>query len=313
MTTTSTTQQPAEFDIGEWHIETNQAPILSAPEIDAATARLGLPMPEMIFGNNYALLRHTRTGFEMRFDTLAALDLVDKTGERDGLVQVSYSKAWQKSRESTAASNPDEVIQGIVKPFDWTYTTAYKGESSHELTQAPVETPQALNSSNTEAVHNAAAQENDGDANSSEFEIPFDRLRRPDPILFYKELSLYEDELGDNGIVSYTIKLRVMPARLLLLARFFLRVDNVLFRIRDTRVFIEFSQNLVLREYQEREDDYKNVYRKIPRVTKDFGQWLRDENWVCSKIRPKKIIRERIVLRSAPAPMAAESTATSQS
>lgn len=302
MTTTTPTQQPAEFDIGEWHIETNQTSILSAPEIDAATARLGLPMPEMIFGNNYVLLKHAPTGFEMRFNTLAALDLVDKTGERDGLVQVSYSKAWQKSRESTAANNPDEVIQGIVKPFDWTYTTAYKGESSHELTQAPDNTSTGPNGT--------VEQGNGGDENNSGFEIPFDRLRRPDPILFYKEIPLYEDELGDNGIVSYTIKLRVMPERLLLLARFFLRVDNVMFRIRDTRVFIEFSENLVLREYQEREDDYKNVYRKIPRVTKDFGQWLRDENWVCSKIQPKKIVRERIILGSAPGVIAEESMET---
>lgn len=291
MTTTINNSTPAVFDIHDWHIETNQAPILSAPEIDAATARLGLPMPEMIFGNNYALLRHVPSGFELRFDTLAALDLVDKTGERDGLLQVSYSKAWQKSRESTAASNPDEVIQGIVKPFDWTYTTAYKGEPSHTLIPAPTLSDVDNNSSNNISA-NPEIEAAKG------FEIPVDRLRRPDPILFYKELSLYEDELGDNGIVSYTIKLRVMPERLLLLARFFLRVDNVLFRIRDTRIFVEFADGLVLREYQEREDDYKNVHRKIPRVSKDFGQFLRDENWVCSKIRPRKIERERIVLKS---------------
>lgn len=36
-------------------------------------------------------------------------------------------------------------------------------------------------------------------------------LQSRDPILYYDDLSLYEDELHDHGLVSLTVKARVMP------------------------------------------------------------------------------------------------------
>jgi len=57
----------------------------------------------------------------------------------------------------------------------------------------------------------------------------------------------------------YSIKVRVMPARLLLLARFFLRLDDVIFRIRDTRIYVEFSTGQVLRDYTVMEGAYSKL------------------------------------------------------
>jgi hypothetical protein len=37
--------------------------------------------------------------------------------------------------------------------------------------------------------------------------IDIERLKRPDPILFFTEVHLYEDELSDNGISSMSVKL----------------------------------------------------------------------------------------------------------
>lgn len=52
---------------------------------------------------------------------------------------------------------------------------------------------------------------------------------------------LYEDELGDNGCSMLGVKVRVMPSGFLILQRFFLRVDNVVFRIFDTRMYVGFD------------------------------------------------------------------------
>lgn len=122
-------------------------------------------------------------------------------------------------------------IKDIVKPFDWSYTTDYKGTLR----------PGAL-----------------GFAPSTNL-IPLELLRRPDPILFFDDIVLYEDELADNGIAMLSCKLRVMPARMLLLCRFFLRLDDVIFRIRDTRVYIDFDTKEVLREYVAKEDNFETV------------------------------------------------------
>jgi len=109
--------------------------------------------------------------------------------------------------------------------------------------------------------------------------LPTELLLLPDPILLFDNLVLYEDELADNGISLYSIKIRVMPHRLLLLARFFLRLDNVLFRIRDTRVYIDFAAPgakgagesesgfpTVAREYIEKEASWDAV---VQRMTQD--------------------------------------------
>lgn len=79
--------------------------------------------------------------------------------------------------------------------------------------------------------------------------IPVERLGPPstpsakaEPILFFDDVVLYEDELGDNGSSVLSVKVRVMPTGVLALQRFFLRVDNVVFRVFDTRMYIGFHE-----------------------------------------------------------------------
>jgi len=50
-----------------------------------------------------------------------------------------------------------------------------------------------------------------------------------------------------------------MPQRLLLLCRFFMRLDGVLLRIRDTRVYVDFGTGEVIREYVAKEEKYEVV------------------------------------------------------
>ena len=124
-----------------------------------------------------------------------------------------------------------EGITEVVKPFDWSYSTNYKGTIRSSVASfEPTKTP-----------------------------IPLELLKRPDPILFFDEVILYEDEMADNGITMYACKIRVMPERLLLLCRFFMRLDNVLLRIRDTRLYIELGTGEVIREYVAKEEKYEVV------------------------------------------------------
>ena len=81
---------------------------------------------------------------------------------------------------------------------------------------------------------------------SAEWEATGDQMDRTlltsrDPILFFEELPLYESELEDTGTSCLTVKVRVMPRCWYVLLRFFLRVDGVLVRLRETRLFCKFS------------------------------------------------------------------------
>ena len=158
-----------------------------------------------------------------------------------------------------------ESINRVIKPFDWSYSTDYKG----------------------------TVQAGGHPFQPSTRSIPLELLKRPDPILFFDEVVLYEDEMADNGITMLSCKIRVMSERLLLLVRFFMRLDGVMFRLRDTRVYVEFGTGEIIREYTAREEQYEavrevRIYKALNDVTdylktlsatqKDIHALMRDPN-----------------------------------
>ena len=225
-------------------ITTQKLPILKAQPIEKMTAELGIAPPEMIFGDNYVAIEHAASGWSISFNAFEALDRVDKTGEKR--LKVAYSKEWQQSREES------HDIKEVVKPFDWSYSTDFKGTLSPS-------SPPFRESSNP---------------------IPVELLKRPDPILFFDEVVLYEDELADNGIAMLSCKVRVMPSRMLLLCRYFMRLDNVMLRLRDTRIYIDFDTGEVIREYVAKEDEYEKIREILAGRREDAAAQLRDPNKV---------------------------------
>ncbi|KAA8563988.1 hypothetical protein EYC84_011987 [Monilinia fructicola] len=192
-------------------ISARKLPISKSGPIDKMSEKLGIPVPEMIFGDNMVAIEHLESGWRMEFNAYDALDLVDKTDKN--MLKVAYSKEWSSSREKT-----HEGIKEIVKPLF------------------------ALDNSDP---------------------IPIALLKRQDPILFFEEVVLYESELDDNGISVFSCKLRVMPDRMLLLCRLFMRLDNVLVRIRDTRIYVDFNTSKVIRDYTEKEDAFDTVKKNL--------------------------------------------------
>lgn len=91
---------------------------------------------------------------------------------------------------------------------------------------------------------------------SSTSGIDYNLLRMQNiPILLFDEILLYQDDLEDCGDVIFDAKLRVMPICWFILSRFFVRVDDVIVRIRDTRLFHRFGDNSVHMEISWREAD----------------------------------------------------------
>lgn len=77
----------------------------------------------------------------------------------------------------------------VVKPFDWTYTTLHPGNTVPPETST---TKGGLEWEQAPPTHPG---------------IPLALLARTDiPILFFDEVPLFEDELGDNGIADVTIR-----------------------------------------------------------------------------------------------------------
>lgn len=219
-----------KFQFGPWTLAAVESHILisEGPDRERFEAELRLPqLPEMIFADNVLRLKHSG-GFGIEFNALDALKLVDP--EHDHL-KVAVSEAWKEARGDC------EHINDIIKPFDWTFTTPYSGTLLDD-------------------GENALRVE------ETDERIDMEKLKIREKIHFFGDIMLFEDELADNGRSVLSIKIRVMPTSFFVLMRFYMRVDNVLVRVYDTRVFHQSDKDYIIREITKREAPIKDL--KVP-------------------------------------------------
>jgi len=209
------------FQFGPWNISTIKSHILTSEDESVLSSQLSLPhFPDMLFLHNKVTLTH-ESGPSIEYNPLDALKRVN---DHEDLVTVSYAESWLASRQD----NPH--LNNINHPYDWTFTTDYKGTLSEQWT-----------------------------AEESELNIDYEKLKIQEKILFFDEVILYEDELDDNGVAKLSVKLRVMPSGFFVLLRFYLRVDKTLIRVHDTRLRFEIENDFILREYSEREQKVNDL------------------------------------------------------
>ena len=109
------------YQFGPWRISTSKSHILTSEESDCISKQFELPhLPDMLFVHNKVEVSH-QSGASLQFLPLEALKLVNA---HEDLIRVSYSKDWLAARQESPHLN------NIVHPFDWTYTSNYKGQYS---------------------------------------------------------------------------------------------------------------------------------------------------------------------------------------
>lgn len=96
-------------------------------------------------------------------------------------------------------------------------------------------------------------------------------LGQDNPIKHYGEVVLFEDELGDKGYSKANVRFRIMSNCFFLLLRSYIRVDHVLVRILDTRVFHKFGDNYMIRDFQVREASYSELKKKGFKLSSDWS------------------------------------------
>lgn len=212
-----------------WEIEAHNRSILTSSNYEQWEQKLQTShLPEMVFGDSILVLKHMATGVQISFNAFDALAGWKK--EALPPVEVPAAAKWKfRSKPS----------QQVILDYDYTFTTPYCGSETIEI------------DTEKHGREQTCAESNGLCWEDSNEKIDLVSLSLKEPILFYDEVILYEDELADNGISLLTVKVRVMPSCWFLLLRFWLRVDGVLMRLRDTRVHCIFSNSenpTILRE-----------------------------------------------------------------
>jgi len=226
-----------------WEIESRQRSILTSSNFLLWEEKLQTShLPEMVFGESCLVLKHLNSGTKIHFNAFDAL-----TGwKQEALppVEVPAAAKWKfRSKPS----------QEVILDYDYTFTTPYCGSETIEIDTE--EGGRGEISQEACSLHWEDCEE----------QIDVVSLASKEPILFYDEVVLYEDELADNGVSLLTVKVRVMPSCWFLLLRFWLRVDGVLMRLRDTRMHCIFGVNanpVILRESCWREATFEALSAK---------------------------------------------------
>ncbi|XP_065184629.1 TIP41-like protein [Sycon ciliatum] len=258
--------QQKKCELGPWNVSTTQGPILksSCPLQENSThegdkcaeccfAKLNYPLPEMVFGENCLRIAH-QAGFALEFRALDALKLVDDKKE---WMHVPVADQWQKERQGVTG------VDKCSNPYDWTYSTPYRGSLVGDVT-----------------------------VSTTEERINLDKLREREKILFFDEILLFEDELGDNGGAQLEVKVRCMPSGFFVLQRFFLRVDGSIVRLHDTRLYHGAGTDYAIREYLVKE-------KKISELPGLEAHELRDPDFLSGKMKEVELVCERLQFPSA--------------
>ncbi|GFY95006.1 TIP41-like family protein [Actinidia rufa] len=167
-----------------WEIESRNRPILNSLHLQEWECKLQTShLPEMVFGDSSLALKHINSGTKIHFNAFDAL-----TGwKQEALppVEVPAAAKWK------FRSKP---FQQAILNYDYTFTTPYCGNETREISEE-------LGSDVTSDEDNCYLHWEDCNE-----QIDMAALASKEPILFYDEVILYEDELADNGVSLLTVK-----------------------------------------------------------------------------------------------------------
>ena len=135
-------------------------------------------------------------------------------------IGVEGTEEW-KHKDTTSIKD----YKAIERKMDWSFSTPYKGSFSKGELQV-------------------------GSG------IPLEMLSPENPVLFYSEVLLFEDELADRGSAKCHVRFRIMNDCWFVLLRSYIRLDMVAVRILDTRIFHKFGESTILRDFTWKEETW---------------------------------------------------------
>jgi len=277
------------ISISGWHVHSTKSnSIMGQREITSVEETVRTKhVPEMMF-NSELRLKHTQSEVEFTFNATEALK--EWKLAKNEVIKVKNSERWmqlhleryggkkteeeenkreegkeknEETSETTTVLDIDELAKE-GNSYDWTFTTPYRGTTTVRGEDI------GGGGGGEEGVNSSEKNTSDNNIRWKPTEERLDMalLTRRDPIELFDEISLYESELDDHGVSSLSVKIRVTESCWFLLLRFWLCVDGVLIRSRETRLCCDLRRRrdataktgaVVLRETRLREETWSQL------------------------------------------------------
>ena len=239
-----------------WDFYFHKENMLSSKELDKLTETLKVNhLPEIFFGKNRFFMVNKQANFVYEFNPCQMIDLTSYEVRKDHFdrkkiyhfpadAKVQYHNTWKDLKLDR------DDIQKVEPKEDWTYCSPYLGHFS-TIPESPLKD-----------IYPEIKDIKEFKVEETKNKLPVHKLGPDNPIIEYVEIPLYDDELNDNGHSETKFRFRVMKDSFFGLLRSYLRVDNVLVRNIDTRIYHEFGTKVVYRNHQVKEVTYEELIKK---------------------------------------------------
>ena len=198
-------------------------------------------LPEIFYGFNRLFLINKSKNFCYEFNPLQMLSLANYTQRKKLLKEkeIYYIPNQAKSQYSKTDDTKNEE--------DWSFSSPYMGHIT------------SINNSPMSKYYPELKENKVFKKEKTNLKYPETKVEN---VLNYNQIHFFEDELGDIGFSEGKIGFGVMNECFLGLMRCYLRVDNMIVRNIDTKIYHKFGDNYIIRNFLVKEKTYDELANK---------------------------------------------------
>ena len=198
-------------------------------------------LPEIFYGFNRLFLINKTKNFCYEFNPLQMLSLANYTQRKKLLKEkeIYYIPNQAKSQYSKTDDSKNEE--------DWSFSSPYMGHIT------------SINNSPMSKYYPEIKETKVFKKEKTNIKYPETKVEN---VLNYNQIHFFEDELGDIGFSEGKIGFGVMNECFLGLMRCYLRVDNMVVRNIDTKIYHKFGDNYIIRNFLVKEKTYDELANK---------------------------------------------------
>ena len=195
-------------------------------------------LPEIFYGFNRLFLLNESQNFCYEFNPLQMLSLTNNNVRQKLLKEkeIYYIPTQAKSQYSKTDDTKNEM--------DWSFSSPYMGHIT------------SINNCIMNKYYPKINETKKFRTEKSNITFPEIKVEN---VLNYKQVQFFEDELGDIGLSEGKIGFGVMNQCFLGLMRCYLRVDNMLVRNIDTKIYHIFGEKYIIRNFSVKEKTYDEL------------------------------------------------------
>jgi type 2A phosphatase activator TIP41 len=261
------------FTFKNWDFFWSEERMMSSKELDMISDKMKVTrLPDMFFGYNRFYIVNSAYDFVYEINPCEMIDYTSYTERKSRYMETGSIKAGEYN-PITMTPNfvyyfPTDAkvqyyekwknlkindVQKLDSTADWTFSSSYMGTTRRLSDTLLIK---YFNNFDCFKKYDPI------DVKPTDEQLPVNRLGQDNQILKYMETNLYDDELCDNGLSEGKFRFRIMDDCFFGLLRSYLRVDNVIVRIIDTRIFHSFGDKHIFRDFQVKENTFDNINKK---------------------------------------------------